>query len=71
MLTGEIAKAFAADGGGTQFVVIRIDPATGHPILTNGDKYTETTNIETFSRLTIEEMIDADIIKQIYGPSPP
>jgi hypothetical protein len=72
VLTGEIAQAFAADGGGTQFVVIRIDPATGHPILTNGEKYTESTNIDAFSRLTIEEMIrDVNIIEQIYPPSPP
>ncbi|NIL84062.1 hypothetical protein RhoFasGS6_01422 [Rhodococcus fascians] len=68
VLTGEIAKAFAADGGGTQFVVTRIDDVTGLPILRRGDDHT---NIKDFSLLTIQEMINADIIKQIYPPSPP
>ncbi|NMM92565.1 hypothetical protein B2J88_51510 [Rhodococcus sp. SRB_17] len=69
MLTGEIAEAFAADGGDTQFVVTRIDPVTGLPILWKGTDYT---NIDNFSLLTIEEMIDdVHIIKEIYPPSAP
>ncbi len=68
VLTGEIAEAFAAPGGGTQFVVTQIDSATGLPILWRGTDYT---NIDNYSLLTIEQMIAADILKQIYPPPTP
>ncbi|MGE2772938.1 TNT domain-containing protein [Rhodococcus sp. 1.20] len=68
VLTGEIANAFAADGGGTQFVVTRIDDVTGLPILWRGTDYTD---IRNYSLLTIDEMLDANIIKQIYPPAAP
>ncbi|MFF1555883.1 hypothetical protein ACFVX3_33250, partial [Rhodococcus erythropolis] len=68
VLTGRIAPEYAAPGGGTQFLVVRIDDTTGLPILTAGSDYTD---INTYSRLTIQEMLRANIIRQIYPPPAP
>ncbi len=66
IVTGKIAEAFGADGGGIQFQVIKIDPVTGLPDLIPG--MTEFIP-ENFVALRIREMIGEEIIKRIYPPT--
>ncbi|MEU3475244.1 MULTISPECIES: TNT domain-containing protein [Rhodococcus] len=68
VLMGEIEEAFAAPGGGTQYMVIRIDTTTGLPTLRRSTDYADITN---YFRLTIEQMMDADIIELVYPRATP
>ena len=67
IVTGEIAEWFGVDGGGTQFQIIKVDPATGQPILRDPTKPSAPRN---YTATTVAEMLYRQVIEQIYPPSP-